>query len=272
VIAALALSALFASVSAAPLSMCAAVTVPIPEDLLAHDAYDTVESYRRMWRGFCSSPRRRPRSLAPLLEAAEALAKNPAVERAATAESDPSCWLPALLVDDETDSLFVHYTAFVEAASSGTAEDRAFLPEYVALAGDVVGDRLPPWIGYVDGSGYATCLKLGEVDWLDVARRVEALRERARSVPYRTRVDRVVGSLVDTLQNLERGIGTCCCNENANVLEGLDALASASRNAGPIVRRLAASAKRASRALRESNVTLVWDRSRDRVGGCTARR
>jgi hypothetical protein len=266
---ALAFSLLLAA-APAPVAPCAAASRPIPEDVLDDAVLGAVESYRRMWRSFCSKSSR-PRSLAPVLEAAEALAKSPALYDAATGRN-PALWLPALEVDYETDSLLVRYTAFVEVAANATEEDRAFLPEYVSIAGDVVSDVLPPWIGYVDGSGFSTCLKLGEVDWLDIARRIEALRGKARSASYRKRADHLAEWLVETFDKMERGVETCACNENPRAIDGLDALALGGRTGGPIVRRLAAAGRRASAAIRESKVTILWDRSPGRVGGCADKR
>jgi hypothetical protein len=266
---ALAFSLLLAAVPA-PVAPCAAASGRIPEDVLDGAVLGPVESYRGMWRSFCSKSSR-TRSLAPVLEAAEALAKTPALYDAATGRN-PALWLPALEVDDETDSLLVRYTTFIEVAANATAEDRAFLPEYVSIAGDVVSDVLPPWIGHVDGSGFSTCLKLGEVDWIDVARRIEALRGKAISASYRKRADHLAEWLVETFDKMERGVETCGCNENSGALDGLDALARGGRTGGPIVRRLAVAAGRASAAIRQSRVTILWDRSSGRVGGCADQR
>lgn len=253
-------------------SACEAAARPFPETQLGGKLRRTVEAYRRSWREACA-PVPRHRSLAPLLGTAEALAKDAALKDAVVGDGEAMRGLPGLAVDVDTSSLVVHHAAFAEAAPLGTADDRAFLPEWVALAGDVADARLPPWLQDLEGEAGGVCVKLGDVDWLDLARRLDALRARTRTPAYRARVDRVAASIAAVLGELERGTRTCGCAENARVAQDLGRLAAAARKGGPVVRRLGAVAARAQGAVTEGRAVLVWERRPGQYGGgCRAAR
>lgn len=265
---ALTLSVLLATSTASP-PACAAAAAPFPEDRLDGTLRAAVEAYRRAWRDVCV-PRPRPRSLAPVLERAEALAASGALREAVVGDGDALRALPGLAVDVDTSSLLVHRADLAEAAALGTVEDRAFLPEWAELAGDAAAGRLPPWLSFIEGSAGAVCVRLGEVSWLDLARRLDALHAAVRSPAYRARADRVAGSIAAVLDDLARGRRTCGCAENEHLAAGLDALARAGRG-GPVVRRLSGAAAAAGRAVREARSGVVWDRRPGQgTGGCSS--
>lgn len=272
---ALTLSLLLASSSASTPAVppaCAAAAAPFPDDRLTGKLRAAVEAYRGAWRDACAM-RPRPRSLAPLLGRAEALARSADLREAVVGDGEALRALPGLAVDVETSSLLVHHADFVEAAALGTADDRDFLPEYAALAGDAAAGRLPPWLAFIEGSDGAVCVRLGEVSWLDLARRLDALRARTRTPAYRARADRVAAAIAAVLDDLARGRRTCGCAENEHVAPELDPLARADRKGGPVVRRLSPAAAAAAHATREKRALVVWDRGPGQgAGGCRAAR
>jgi hypothetical protein len=268
VLAALTLSILLAAAPESPPtpSACEAAADPFPENLLEGKLQRTVEAYRRAWREACV-PSARHRSLAPLLGTAEALARDPALKDAVVGQGEAMRALPGLAVDVDSSSVIVRRAAFAEAAALGTPDDRAFLPEWVVLAGDAADAKLPPWLEDLEGEGGGVCVKLGNVDWVDLARRLDALRAATRTPAYRTEVDRVAASIAAVLEDLERGRRTCACSENARVAQDLGRLAGAARKGGPVVKRLAGVAARAQGAVAEGRAVLVWERRPGQYGG-----
>ena len=180
---------------------------------------DQAERYRRAWRDACAEPGRYP--LAAVLAQADALSQAlgalPAI-----AELEPDDGLVERLAQVETfvpamrwnccegTGFPVDLEAFAAAAGVGTAEDRGFLPAYVALWGG------PSWTPpYVEQTwDYGGCMRYGDYDWPGALDRMTRLHAVASSPAYRERLDGFArGLLADGFVPAASRQAACACTD-----------------------------------------------------------
>ncbi len=230
---------------------------------MADDTLGALSSYRDSWKAACD-PAAGPVDLEPLLGDAEALSSDVILSRVLDVlmrfQPKGSPW-PLPGVRRRGPAEFVaDWAAFAAMASErGMVEDQRFW-RAAALVVDADGD--PAWLGPSPTPKSEPCVRLGEVQWVDLAAGLGQM-QRAQTDRYAAHGKRLHERFVETLKAL--GTGKVCGCLKGDAAAGLEALATVYERD----RALARIVREASKNMqKDSKVAWLRDSSNAPPTGC----
>jgi hypothetical protein len=241
------------------MEVCVSARTPMPDRYFgwSKPTRDAIDSYRRGWLSACAGQRPGRSSLGELVDQAQALTENrEVVEEASKGGSGSSwTWLPGIVWEYEVGELAILARQWSAASGLGSDQDRAF---WDARSKFERGWWASPWWDARFGTGFETCMRLGEVDWLSEYRSLSHLREKSGTAYYRSWAAGRIKELIALLRLISSSKAICACRAG-DASGGLERLATGTLPNEFEASAVQESAMSATKALKSGSTIVIVD-------------